>query len=158
MNRFLKGVIVLGLCLVVINIFSSKKEEGTRFLPEGQPDSSMSQEEGVIRSLQRRQLVFLCFSPNENNPFLKTVKSEISGIDTFYKGATNTFYINNNEAKGKPLFEKFELSDQNVVVYTLVPPGNVFSRLEGEQITKKNLLRPFSLPCSSSCGCHKKKK
>lgn len=135
--KILKGMIVLSLCLGVINIFSPVISSATEKSPE----------EEITHSLEKGQLVLLCFSPDDNDPFLKTVKSEIKGIEVFFKGAVSVFYMNNKDAKGKKLLENLPLSDKKVVVYTIVPDGRVVSRLEGDQITKKNLLMPFMSSC-----------
>lgn len=111
-----------------------------------------ARESEIILSLQERCLVFLCFYKNKDS-FLETVKSELKTIEGYFKGSLVTFYISSNDTSEKSLLKKLNVSDKTVV-FTLVPPDKVISKLEGEQITKENLLRPILSACGSgSSGC-----
>ena len=134
-------IIVLGLCCVLLSVSCSSAYSV----------QAPSQETGITDAFKKGQTVFLCFSSNDSDPALAKVKSELNGVDTYYKGAVAIFYIKNSDAQGKPLFANLKLSDQNVVVYTLTSPDKVISRLEGKEITKTNLLRQLMTSCGSGC-------
>jgi hypothetical protein len=112
------------------------------------------QESAVILNLQEGRLALLCYY-KAGDSYLETARSEIKAIETYFKGMASTFYINRNDIKGKPLFnnmvEKLGVSDK-ITVLTLAPPGRVMNKLEGEQITRNNLLQSILASCGSGCG------
>lgn len=142
MNRAMKKV-VLGF--IVLAIFSS-----VRAFAEGQP-----QETQVTQELEKGKLVFLCLSPDKTDSSFVTAKMELSGIERFFSGASSVFYMTNKEFKEKKIFTKLELADKETIVYTIIPSGQVVSKLQGQRITKANLLKPFMSSCcpTSSKGC-----
>lgn len=109
-----------------------------------------AQEAEILLSLQEGRIVFLCFY-NDGDTYLKTVKAEVGAIAAYFKGTVDTFYINKKEIIGKTLFTQLEIADKTTV-FTLVPPGRIISKLEEEQITRKNLLQPILSSCGSGCG------
>ena len=131
--KILMMAIALVSCLTVTNIL---------FLNVSLADDSAI-EEKISRSLIDGRLVFLCFYPVSKELLLKTVKSEISGIDLFFKGAASIFYMNSNDISGRSYFRKFSVPDKKAVVYTIRPDGRIISRLEGDQITRKKFAETF---------------
>jgi len=144
-KEMIPAVLVIAPNGAVTGLFSKQLDKGAL------KESIVSaQEAEVIFSLQEGRLVLLCFYTNKD-PFLEKAKTELKAIETYFRGMVTTFYINSDDEKEKSLVKKLEVSDKTVV-FTLVPPWRLISKLEQEQITRKNLLQPILSACGSGCG------
>jgi len=111
-----------------------------------------SVEAGLIRSVQKGNVVFLCLH-NGQSDNLEKVKAELGAIETLFKGAGVALYLNTNDTSVLPFTKKLPpFSTDSTTVFTVVPPGRIISRFEGQQITRANLLQAFQSSCGAGCG------
>lgn len=129
----------------LINIFGKKVDKASI-----ERSFISSQEADLILSLQKGQVVFLCLFDNDTSE-LDGVRSELSAIETYFKGMATVMYVDIGTSEEASLIEK--LPDFNpITVLTLVPPGQIVSKLEGAQITRQNMLQTLLSACGAG-GC-----
>jgi len=111
-----------------------------------------SVEADLIRSVQKGNVVFLCLH-NGKSSNLEKVKAELGAIETLFKGAGVALYLNTKDTSVSPFIKKLpSFATDSTTVFTVVPPGRIISRFEGQQVTRANLLAAFQSACGSGCG------
>ena len=122
---------------------SEKKLEQSLVSPE---------EADLFLPLQQGKAVFLCFYKQQSKE-LARVKSELGAIEKFFKGWVVAQYHNLSDVSGAALLKKLPpFNHDAVTVLTLLPPGQLKSKLEGNQIKRVNLLKAFQGGCCPSGG------
>ena len=113
-------------------------------------------ETDIIKSLQEGQVVFLCFH-KDTDPNTLAIKSNLNSVASNFKGAVDVIYASSDDKEEEKLREKFQISSETATAFIIVPPGRAVAKLEGQDITKANLMRILYASCGGgSCspsGC-----
>lgn len=114
-------------------------------------NSLVSEKEAdLILSLQKGQVVFLCLYDHETSE-LDNVRLELNGIETYFKGMATVMYVDIAAAEEAPFLKK--LPDfKPIAVLTIVPPGQIIGKYEGDQIKQQTMLTALLSACGSGCG------
>ena len=104
----------------------------------------------IIKNLQEGRVVFLCFYEDKTANFT-TIKTSLESVADNFKGVVNVIYVSSND-KEKKLREKFKISSETATAFIIVPPGRTVAKLEGDAITKTNLMQSLMSSCGSGCG------
>ncbi len=110
------------------------------------------EEADLFLSLQQGKAVFLCFYKQQSKE-LEGVKSELGAIEKFFKGRVVAQYHNVGDVSDSSLLKKLPpFNRESVTVLTLLPPGQLKSKLEGDEIKRVNLLKAFQGGCCPPGG------
>ena len=115
-------------------------------------DTKTPKESEIIGYLQQGLVVFLCFhDPAEPN--LDKIKADIESVAANFKGAVKGVYVSGDDKKETKLRGNFKMTPKDTAVFILLPPGTAVAKLEGDAITKANLMRSLLSACGGgSCG------
>ena len=109
-------------------------------------------EADLVLSLQKGQVVFLCLYKGQSDE-LEKVKMELGAIEKLFNGIGVTRYLNINETSEKSFIKKLPPFESDLTtVFTVVPPGRIISKFEGNQIDRRNLIVAFQSACGAGCG------
>lgn len=109
-------------------------------------------ESETLLSLQKGNVVLLCIHKGQSED-LTRVKSELKAIETNFNGIVVAQYADSEDKNDMNFIKKLPETSANITVFTVVPPGSIKAKLEGDQINNKNLLSMIQSSCSSgSCG------
>jgi len=105
----------------------------------------------MLLSLQKGNAVFLCVYKGQPDK-MTTVKSELKTIETNFKGFASVHYLDRSDSKETSFIKDLPPINSDIAVLTIVPPGSITGKLEGEQINVKNLMQALQSSCGSG-GC-----
>lgn len=144
MSRFLLGIFVI-FSFLCIPIFGM-----------AETDMKTPKELKIIKNLQERKVVFLCFHKAQDANF-EVIKDNLESVATNFKAIVQVIYVKGDDKAEGVLREKFKIISEQTVVFIIMPSGSATAKLEGVDITKTNLMRALYASCGSgSCspsGC-----
>lgn len=122
------------------------------FTAWAETDIKTPKESEIIKNLQKKCVVFLCFyKPSVLN--FDAIKANLQSIADNFKGSVDVIYVSGDDKKEDKLREKFMITSEMTVAFIVVPPGIARARIEGTDITKANLMRALFAACGGgTCG------
>lgn len=105
----------------------------------------------MILSLQKGNAVFLCIYKGQPGE-LTRVKTELKTIETNFNGYASVYYLDTGDSKETSFIKTLPSVNSDIAVFTIVPPGNITGKLEGNKINVKNLIQGLQSSCGSG-GC-----
>ena len=110
------------------------------------------EESEALLSLQNGNVVLLCVHKGQPED-LSRVKVELKAIETNFNGIVVAQYLDSEDKDDVLFIKKLPETSANITVFSVIPPGSIMAKLEGDQINNKNLLSMIQSSCSSgSCG------